>query len=137
MCIRDRYAKVRGRLAFGVKESDWEEMNQGPWRTVVEGAVVPEIDQSAVAFEVSEELLRDVTTEMFEDNQDWYLQQVQDSSDFQNQVDQSVLNQEGADYSAAENSSWESVPYGSPNPYDWFKRDVYMNMTFRDLRIPP
>ena len=132
----DMYAKVRGTLAFGVSENDWDEVNQGPWRNVVEGAVVPEIDQSAVTFEVSEEILRDVTTEMFEDNQDWYLEQVQSSSDFQNQVDQSVLNEENAEFSSSENSAWESVPFGSPNPYDWFQRDVYRNMTFRNLRIP-
>ena len=133
----DMYAKVRGALAFGVTEEDWDEVNQGPWRNVVEGAVVPEIDQSAVTFDVSEEILRDVTTEMFEDNQEWYLEQVQDSSEFQNQVDQSVLNDEESEFSDAENSSWESVPFGSPNPYDWFQRDVYKNMTFRNLRIPP
>ena len=133
----DMYAKVRGALAFGVTEDDWDEVNQGPWRNVVEGAVVPNVDQSAVSFDVSEELLRDVTTEMFEDNQDWYLEQVQGSNDFQDQVDQSVLNGDGSEFIEGGNSSWESVPFGSPNPYDWFQRDVYSNMTFRNLRIPP
>ena len=135
--VYDMYAKVRGGLAFGVKEEDWDEVNLGPWRNVVEGAIVPRVDQSAVAFEVSEEVLRDITTEMFEDNQGWYLDQVQGSNGFQNQVDQSVTDDGESEFTESEDSSWESVPFGSPNPYDWFQRNVYKNMTFRDLKIPP
>ena len=132
----DMYAKVRGTLSFGVSESAWNTANGEPWRTVVEGAVVAETDQAPVTFEVSEDQLRDVTTDMFTDNQDWYLTQAQFGQGFESQVNQNVSASADAEFIAATNSDWESVPQGSPNPYDWYQRPIYRNMTFTNTVIP-
>lgn len=132
----DLYAKVRGSLAFGIEESDWENANGAPWRTVVEGAVMPDTDQSPVVFGASENVLRDVTTAMFEDNQGWYADQTSSSSSFASQVEENLSGTEGAEEIEAGSGEWESVPQGSPNPYDWYQRPVYTNMTFTDVLIP-
>ena len=132
----DMYAKVRGNLAFGVSEAAWNEANGAPWRMVVEGAVVPDTDQAPVLFEAPESLLRDVTTDMFTDNQDWYINQTNSSVAFESQVTQNISGTDGAEYEEADSGAWESVPQGSPNPYDWYQRPVYTNMTFTDVLIP-
>ena len=132
----DMYAKVRGNLAFGVAEADWNEANGAPWRMVVEGAVVPDTDQSPVIFEAPESQLRDVTTAMFTDNQDWYIDQTSSSVAFESQVTQNLSGTDGAEYLEGDSGAWESVPQGSPNPYDWYQRPVYTNMTFTDVLIP-
>ena len=132
----DMYAKVRGNLSFGVSETDWNTANEGPWREVVQGPVIPETDVSPVEFEVSEDRLRDVTTEMFSDNQGWYKNQVDSNSDLAAQSDSNQGSDPDSEYLPGESSTWESIPVGSPNPYDWIQRDLYRNMTFTDLLIP-
>lgn len=132
----DMYAKVRGNLAFGVSEADWNEANGEPWRFVVEGAVVPETDQAPVIFEAPESMLRDVTTDMFADNQAWYVSQSGSGESFEDQVTDNLAENPTAEYIPAASSSWESVPIGSPNPYDWYQRPIYRNMTFTDVLIP-
>jgi hypothetical protein len=132
----DMYAKVRGNLAFGVSEAAWNEANGAPWRMVVEGAVVPDTDQAPVIFEAPESQLRDVTTAMFSDNQDWYVNQTSSSVAFESQVTQNLSGTDGSEYLEGDSGEWESVPQGSPNPYDWYQRPVYTNMTFTDVFIP-
>ena len=132
----DMYAKVRGNLSFGVSEIDWNTANGGPWREIVKGPVMPETDVAPVEFEVSEDRLRDVTTEMFSDNQEWYRVQANSNSGLAEQSDSNQGTNPDSEYVPGESSSWESIPVGSPNPYDWIQRDVYRNMTFTDVLIP-
>lgn len=132
----DMYAKVRGSLSFAVSESDWNAANGAPWREVVEGPVLAETDESPVVFEASEEILRDVTTSMFSDNQEWYRSQTDSSSELENQADSNLGSDTDAEFIPSGSSEWESVPTGSPNPYDWIRRDVYRNMVFTDVLIP-
>ena len=132
----DMYAKVRGGLSFGVSESDWNTANGAPWREVVEGPVIAETDESPVIFEASEEMLRDVTTGMFSDNQEWYRSQAESASDLGQQSGSNLGSDPDAEFIPSGSSEWESIPAGSPNPYDWIQRDVYRNMVFTDLLIP-
>ncbi|MCH2145555.1 MAG: hypothetical protein MK082_10505 [Phycisphaerales bacterium] len=132
----DMYAKVRGNLAFGISEAAWNTANGAPWRSVVEGAVVAPTDQAPVIFEAPESLLRDVTTTMFSENQEWYTNQTGSSSSFESQVEENLADSSQAEYVEASSSEWESVPEGSPNPYDWYRRPVYRNMVFTDVLIP-
>jgi hypothetical protein len=132
----DMYAKVRGNLTFGVSESAWNAANGAPWRSVVEGAVVAETDQAPVLFEAPESLLRDVTTDMFAANQDWYADQTGSGSSFESQVEENLAGGSEAEYVESNSNEWESVPQGSPNPYDWYQRPLYRNMTFTDVLIP-
>ena len=132
----DMYAKVRGNLAFAVSEADWDEANGAPWRLVVEGAVVPETDQAPVIFDVPEDQLREVTTEMFAGNQAWYESQSESGDSFEEQVGENLAENPDAEHIPSESAQWESIPDGSPNPYDWMRRDLYRNMTFYNVKIP-
>lgn len=131
----DMYAKVRGNLVFGISESAWNDANGEPWRRVVEGAVVPETDQPPVIFEASEDQLRDVTTDMFSDNNGWYEDRADSGEDFAAQIAQNLAENSEAEFIPSNSAEWESIPDGSPNPYDWMRRDLYRNMTFVDLKI--
>jgi len=132
----DMYAKVRGSLSFGIGEAEWNGANGEPWRTVVEGAIVADTDQPPASFEVPESRLRDVTTDMFLDNQGWYLDQARLGEGFESQVGRNLTGSSEAQFVASDDSEWESVPAGSPNPYDWYRRPVYRNMTFTNTVIP-
>ncbi|MEE2681518.1 MAG: hypothetical protein VX641_04010 [Planctomycetota bacterium] len=132
----DMYAKVRGNLAFGVSENEWNTANGGSWRGVVKGPVVADTDLPPVEFEVPEDRLRDVTTDMFADNQDWYRGQAGSDSDLASQASENMESNPESEYVPSESAEWESIPVGSPNPYDWIQRSLYRNMTFENLLIP-
>ena len=133
----DMYAKVRGSLSFGVAESDWNAANGGPWRRVVGGSVVSDAEVAAITFEAPEERLREVTTEMFADSQAWYRSRSGGQGDLVEQVQANLAGSGSAEFTSFEEAEWEAIPVGSPNPYDWMRRDVYRGMVFRDLLIPP
>jgi hypothetical protein len=40
------------------------------------------------------------------------------------------------DYLKQDLGEWEQMPLGSPGFYDWYKRPVYKNMTFVNVKIP-
>ncbi len=133
----DMYAKVRGPLTFGVAESDWNAANGGPWRGVVGGSVMSGSDVAPVTFEAPEERLREVTTEMFADSQAWYRSRSGSEGDLAEQAQANLAGSGTAEFTGFEDAEWEAIPVGSPNPYDWMRRDVYRGMVFRDLLIPP
>jgi hypothetical protein len=124
----DRYAKVDGRLEFGVTRSAWETANlaQGQpahWRNLVEGAIRTPPERSAVRFGVPPTELRMVTTDMFGPAATWF----RDRAGNPLPSDPDVPEAAGA---------WEPVPYGSAAAYDWYRRPVFENRVFTDLRIP-
>ena len=96
----DMYAKVRGSLAFGVSESAWDVANGGPWREVVGGSVVPGADLSPVTFEASGERLREVTTDMFADSQDWYRARAGGQGDLTEQAESNLAGSMGASFTS-------------------------------------
>ncbi len=138
---RDRYAKVHGRLMFAVAQTDWDTANGASYQTVVQGAGRVDLDQAPVSFEVSDEELREIETAMFSDN--WF--DTKADPTFQLQVDaQDGIG--GAEYVGPghpdydNDLTWEEVPYGAGAaggaPYDYYRREIYRNMTFTDVRIP-
>lgn len=132
----DLYAKVRGRLAFAVSADAWNTANGESYQNIVQGPVLPGIDVAPVTFEVSDDDMREITTDMFEDTQTWYATESAAGQDFATQVATGVSN--GGTYTAVDPATtpWESVPYGAEGAYDFYQRPVYENMTFTNVRIP-
>lgn len=125
----DQYAKVTGRLRFGVVRDDWEDAHGESYQTVVEGPISPGLEEAPIGFEVSEDELLEITTDMFDDSQSWFEDQVPaaGSTDFADQA---------AAYGGSTSTLWEEVPWGSVGAYDYYERPVYEDMTFTNVRIP-
>ena len=137
--IKDLYAKVRGRLAFAVSRDEWEVAHGDSYQTVVQGAMVARLDEQTVTFEASEEVLRELTTDMFSDSQTWFETQVPDDPpsnpvDFDNQVAAGIA--AGGTFTAPDDSTWESIPFDAQGAYDWYQRPIYEDMEFTNVRIP-
>lgn len=137
---RDLYGKVHGRLAFAVDEESWEDANGEGWQAIVQGPVQTWSDHAPASFEVTEPELVEVTTEMFLNAANWFEDQSMSGAPFgdtsSGQVAENIGAGEGAEYVDASTQSFESVPYGSTGAYDWYRRPVYRNMTFENVRIP-
>ena len=138
--VNDMYSKVRGRLVFSVSESSWEAAHGDSYTTVVQGPIRPDLEQSPTSFNVSDEELREITTDMFSDSQTWFDGESQSGASFgdadNGQVKENLDSVAGAEYIPTEAGQWESVPLGSSNAYDHYQRAIYRNMTFTNVRIP-
>jgi len=131
----DQYAKVRGRLAFAIERDAWDSAHGASYQTIVHGPVLPGIDVAPVTFEVSEDDMREITTDMFDDTQSWFATESGAGQSFETQRDAAIAN--GGTYTPlTPASAWESVPYGAEGAYDFYQRPVYENMTFHNVRIP-
>jgi hypothetical protein len=129
---KDQYAKVHGRLAFSVAREPWDAANGDSYQAVVLGAVRNGIDVAPVSFEVTDEEMGEITTDMFADNQTWF--QDADVGDF------------GAQAGSAASTAWEAVPFGAVEvggddfatrgAYDYYNRSKYVGKTFTNVRIP-
>ncbi len=127
----DRYAKVTGRLAFGVTQDDWETAHGDDYQTLVEGPISPNIDDAPVTFGVAEEDMRVVTTDMFAESAVWFATEASSGG--------TLASQSGSGAGTVTNpglDTWEPVPYGSPSAYDWYQRKIYDGFTFTNVRIP-
>jgi len=134
--VNDIYAKVRGREAFAVARSPWDTANAASYQTIVQGPVRSDLEVSPAGFEVTDEEMREVTTDMFSGSQTWFAAQAAAGQPFGDtatgQVAANIAT--GGTYTAP--STWEEVPFGSTGPYDYFQRPTYENMTFTDVVIP-
>ena len=140
---KDRYAKVHGRLMFAVAQADWDTANGASYQTVVQGVGRVDLDQAPVSFEVSDQELREITSDMFSDTQTWFdaeaMPTFQAEVDFQDGI--GTAEYVGPGHPDYDNDlTWEDVPYGAGDaggaPYDYYRREIYRNMTFTDVRIP-
>ncbi len=118
----DLYAKVRGRLRFGVLRSEWEDAHGASYQTIVHGPIHPGPEQPPVEFGVPAEDLRLITTDMVLNAQAWY--DAQASGDFASQA------------GAPGGPVLESTPYNAKGAYDYYSRPLYQNKTFDNVRIP-
>lgn len=130
--VYDNYAKVQGRLVFGVEESAWESVAGEDWRGIAQGPVRADLNDTPVKFGASPEELRVVTTADFAESAAWFSTSVQDN--FTQQANAGVS--AGGTYTPAASAPYEAVPFGSVAAYDYYRRPIYENMTFRDVRIP-
>lgn len=127
---KDQYAKVRGRLAFSVDRSSWDNANGASYQTIVRGPVRSGIDVAPVTFEVSDEEMREITTDMFAESAAWF-----------NTTATGTL---GAPDVTPPADERESVPFGAVEAedfgtrgaYDYYHRNKFVNRTFTNVRIP-
>lgn len=142
---KDYYAKVTGRLAFAVARNAWDTANGASYQTIVNGPVRPKTEQAAVKFEVTDEELLEITTDMFLDSHTWFdaaaAGQAFDSASFDGTAGQVAAGiAAGGTFTPPDATTWEDVPYGATSAgggaYDWYQRRVYRDMTFTNVRIP-
>lgn len=129
---QDVYAKVRGRLAFAVARATWEAAKPSgfSYQKVVKGPIRFDIDHAPVKFEVGDDEMREITTEMFAESATW----------FNNNSNANFAAQAGA----PDEYLWEPVPFGAAEvaefgtrgAYDYYNRPVYRNKTFANVKIP-
>jgi len=127
--VNDMYAKVTGKLCFAAAQNDWETPHGGSYRTVVEGAVRPDLEVPPVSFEVTEDEMREITTDMFSESETWFESQAVAGS-FAAQT------ASGGTYTPPSGATWEAVPFGSEGAYDYYQRPQYSGYTFTNVRIP-
>jgi hypothetical protein len=133
--VRDLYAKVRGRLAFSVTRDAWEVAHGESYQTVVHGPIQPGPQESPVTFGLGDDGMRELSADMFQTAATWFEAQVPiGSADFDAQV--AAGQAAGGTYTPPDSTTWESVPYRSPGPYDHYQRPVYQDMRFENVRIP-
>jgi hypothetical protein len=130
----DMYGKVHGRLGFAIAREPWDAANGASYQTIVHGPVRPEIDDAPVTFEVTEEDMREITTEMVSNAQAWLDSESASGDDFASQVAAGGGTYTPPDPNNADD--WESVPYNAIGAYDFYNRGVYEDMTFENVRIP-
>jgi len=128
----DLYAKVTGKLVFGVTEEEWQSAAGEDWRGIAQGPVRPTDATGPARFGASTDELRVVTTSDFAESAQWFSTNV--TANFAAQA--SAGASAGGTIVAAASAPYESVPYGSTAAYDYYRRPIYRNMVFRDVRIP-
>lgn len=130
----DRYSKVDGRLAFAVAREDWESSHGDAVRSIVRGSIDTDPDVAAMSFEVDEEELRVVTTDMFDGTANYFDEVSAAGTPLSNQVSSGsgelLLPTDGS------HPGYELTPLGSANPYDLYLRPIYRDFTFTNVRIP-
>jgi hypothetical protein len=131
--VNDLYAKVHGRLAFGVARAPWEVEHGESYQTVVRGPVRTEIEVAPAAFDVGTDEMREITTGMLSDSQTWF--DAEANPTFATQA-QTQIDAGTGTYEAPGVNGWEDVPFGSTGAYDYYQRPVYRDMTFANVRIP-
>jgi len=133
---RDMYAKVRGRLGFAVARDAWESaQGEAYQRHAVHGPIRPGLETAPVRFEVSDEEMLEITTDLFDESQSVFTSMANTGLSFEDQVN---ANTGGTVILPGDDGhpGWEGVPYGSAAPYDYYNRPIYRDMTFKNVRIP-
>ncbi|MBX3373949.1 MAG: hypothetical protein KF817_08940 [Phycisphaeraceae bacterium] len=127
--------RVSGRLAFRVARATWEAARGHSYQRVVRGPIRPRGEIPPVLFEAPEEQLLVIDTAMFDDARGWFEDQVPvGGDDFDAQVTAGVT--AGGTYLPGDANPLEPVPFGSPGAYDYYRRPIYRDMTFTNVRIP-
>jgi len=135
---RDQYAKIDGNLGFAVDVAAWEAATGMQWQEHVSGSIDSDYGISASQFSLTEAQLAELTTAMFAGAQTWLETESMTGTIFgdasSGQVQSNLYN--GGTYTPPNSSSWESIPWESDGPYDWYQRPVYKDMIFKNVRIP-
>ncbi|MCH7799075.1 MAG: hypothetical protein IID28_11625 [Planctomycetes bacterium] len=133
--IMDTYAKIRGRLSFAVSFEEWEVANDGTYQTVVQGTIAANLGEAPVTFGATNEELRELTTEMFENAATWYESRVPPGAPA-TPADFAQVGVGGTFEPGDLGNNWESIPFGAQGAYDFYDRPIYRDMTFTNVRIP-
>lgn len=144
----DGYTKLRGTLLFKTSKSAWE-LAQGniDVQTVLNGPLTNQNPgDSTMFFEAPDTMLYDLTSSDFSNSQNALKDATLTAQTFVEQVTAQLGhppeshtwrgNDDQPDYLSYDLADWEQMPYGSVGFYDWYKRPIYRNMTFVNVKIP-
>ncbi len=143
----DNYSKVDGSLLFKCSVDDWQTGQGGiDYQSIINGAIKPDRDDSAVSFEVDDTRLYALDTSDFVNAQNVLKDVTEDAATFDSQVQSNLGEDPNAhtwtdhatnpDYLKQSLGTWEEMPLGSAGFYDYYKRPVYKNMTFVNVKVP-
>lgn len=157
---KDQYAKVRGRLAFKVGSQAWRTAQPTTYDKQLRGTIVPAKGESATTFSADSQDLPEVNSATFTNTQT-PLKAIADGASFDTQVAQNLgtspgqlptYTELGASATAPQywradldnayvvtktgRPLWEKMPFNSPAYSDYYIRPRYVNMTFKNVRIP-
>lgn len=144
---KDAYSKIQGRLLFKASRSAWEAGQGGIlYQSVVNGPIHAGLDESSTTFEVPDDQLFDISISDFTNSQTALKDAALAGLTFDEQLTAQLGGNPEAhvwsdhptepDYLRPDIGIWEEMPIGSPGFYDWYKRPIYKNMTFVDVKIP-
>jgi hypothetical protein len=158
---RDRYTKITGQVALKTTAAAWT-AGQGDFFDAIRGTIGGD-GGAPIVFDAPEEVLPIITSSSFSSAQS-SLYAAADGGPFWTQVAENLgvaeselptyveAGANGADGPAYERldddangdglpdnfatAYYESMPFSSPTPTDWYYRPVFENMVFRDAVIP-
>ena len=135
---RDHYAKIDGNVGFAVDVAAWEAATGMQWQEHVSGSIDSDYGTSASQFSLTEAQLAELTTAMFAGAQTWFETESMTGAAFGDASSGQVQSNlhTGGTYTPPNSGSWESIPWESEGPYDWYQRSVYKDMLFNNVRIP-
>ncbi len=148
---RDRFAKIRGDIAFRTDRAAWEAQQDGSGQPIddyqqfVEGAIRPEPGDRPVQFDAGDETLPDIDTSTF-DSATTDLSAAADGAPFSAQAGAPtplytlVTDSSGAvvgqEFNSAITTIVEPTPFGAPAAADYYERPVFQGVTFKNVVIP-
>ncbi|MEC9373262.1 MAG: hypothetical protein VYC34_05430, partial [Planctomycetota bacterium] len=148
---RDRYAKVRGSIAFRTSRSAWEDSPDefgaalGDYQNMIQGAIRPEDGDAPIQFSAGSDVLPDINTDTF-DSSSSALAEAADGQPFSTQAGLDgpaftlVTNGDGVvigqPFNAALTTVIEATPYGGAAAVDFYERPVCATLTCRNVVIP-
>ncbi len=132
----DRYTKIRGQIQILAALSDWQSgAAGGAHQLYFQGGITPEGSEPPVVFQANDTSLYQFTPSDFNTQPFKNIA----TGDLAQQAAAEALKHDPADPESPKplgSTVFESVPYGSAHPYDFYQRPVYENMTFTNVRIP-
>ncbi len=129
---RDQLAKLAGQVSIIANQDTWQSgAANGSYHNVVTGPIKPDTGAAPITFNASDQALPPLGASNFDSAPYKALA----TGNFASQVSSNTASGTGT-YTAPSNATLESVPYGSPYPYDFYQRPVYTNMNFDNVTIP-
>ena len=135
---RDRYAKVAGSIRLRASKSAWEAAigpdgnPVGNYQQFVEGPIRAPDGEPPMVFDADEDILPEIDATSFQAASTMMIALVQASG--APSFAQQVAAQRGGGWTPPIRE--EATPFGSTSAADWYRRPVYENMVFKNVKIP-
>lgn len=147
---KDRYAKIRGAVAFRATRAAWEAQRDaggvaiGDYQRFVRGSIRVEGEDRPVTFAAGDDILPEIDSSTFNTAQSG-LAQAADGASFESQaglagaawtarVEGGVVT--GQTFAPGVETIVEATPYGSASVADYYQRPVFRDRVFRNVMIP-
>ncbi len=132
----DYYTKLRGKIQIRADLAGWEAgAAHGPYQDYLQGSIRPFGSDPPMTFDATELDNHEFVPADFDMTS---FRNIADG-DLATQASAQAVNHDPDDPNSPGplgQTQFESVPYGSAYPYDYYDRPVYRNMTFTNVKIP-